>query len=111
MFAYARAGPTNFGPTAEAATPWVQLAMYTAMRAGPLSVVLVCGQRLWRLPPQLLSCTHCLIWPWDTEAVRAHVRLRIIECGNLEVCDPNAIQNLDVATHTGRCTHIVQSYL
>ena len=67
------AGPTNFGPTAEAATPWVQLAMYTAMRAGPLSVVLVCGQRLWRLPPQLLSCTHCLIWPWDTEAVRAHV--------------------------------------
>ena len=67
-------GPTNFGPTAEAATPWVQLAMYTAMRAGPLSVVLVCGQRLWRLPPQLLGCTHCLIWPWDTEAVRAHVR-------------------------------------
>ena len=67
------AGPTNFGPTAEAATPWVQLAMYTAMRAGPLSVVLVCGQRLWRLPPQLLSCTHCLIWPWNTEAVRAHV--------------------------------------
>ena len=52
----------------------MQLAMYTAMRAGPLSVVLVCGQRLWRLPPQLLSCTHCLIWPWDTEAVRAHVR-------------------------------------
>ena len=45
------AGPTNFGPTAEAATPWVQLAMYTAMRAGPLSVVLACGQRLWRLPP------------------------------------------------------------
>ena len=55
----------------------MQLAMYTAMRAGPLSVVLVCGQRLWRLPPQLLSCTHCLIWPWDTEAVRAHVRPRI----------------------------------
>ena len=78
MFVYARAGPTNFGPTAEAATPWVQLAMYTAMRAGPLSVVLVCGQRLWRLPPQLLSCTHCLIWPWDTEAVRAHVRLCIL---------------------------------
>ena len=51
----------------------MQLAMYTAMRAGPLSVVLVCGQRLWRLPPQLLGCTHCLIWPWDTEAVRAHV--------------------------------------
>lgn len=68
------AGPTNFGPTAEAATPWVQLALYTAMRAGPLSVVLACGQRLWRLPPQLLGSSHCLIWPWDTGAVRAHVR-------------------------------------
>jgi len=56
----------------------VQLAMYTAMRAGPLSVVLVCGQRLWRLPPQLLSCTHCLIWPWDTEAVRAHVNFYLM---------------------------------
>ena len=67
------AGPTNFGPTAEAATPWVQLAMYTAMRAGPLSVVLACGQRLWRLPPQLLGSSHCLIWPWDSQAVRAHV--------------------------------------
>ncbi|CAK0785595.1 hypothetical protein CVIRNUC_008805 [Coccomyxa viridis] len=67
-----RPGPTNFGPTAEAATPWVQLAMYTAMRAGPLSVVLACGQRLWRLPQQLLGSSHCLIWPWDSQAVRAH---------------------------------------
>ena len=67
------AGPTNFGPTAEAARPWVQLALYTAMRAGPLSVVLACGQRGWRQPPRLLGGGHCLIWPWDTGAVRAHV--------------------------------------
>lgn len=41
------------------------------MAEGPLTVVLVCGQRLWRLPPQLASCTHVLVWPWDLEAVRA----------------------------------------
>ena len=65
------AGPTNFGPTAEAGTPWLQLALYTAMAEGPLTVVLVCGQRLWRLPPHLASCTHALVWPWDLESVRA----------------------------------------
>ena len=65
------AGPTNFGPTAEAGTPWLQLALYTAMAQGPLTVVLVCGQRLWRLPPQLASCSHALVWPWDLESVRA----------------------------------------
>lgn len=65
------AGPTNFGPTAEAGTPWLQLALYTAMAEGPLTVVLVCGQRLWRLPPQLACCTHALVWPWDLESVRA----------------------------------------
>jgi hypothetical protein len=52
----------------------VQLALYTAMRRGPVSVVLVCGQRLWRLPPQLQHCSHALLWPWNLEAVRAHVR-------------------------------------
>ena len=41
------------------------------MAQGPLTVVLVCGQRLWRLPPQLASCSHALVWPWDLEAVRA----------------------------------------
>lgn len=69
----AAAGPTNFGATAEAATPWLHLALYTAMGTGPLSVVLVCGQRIWRLPPQLAGCTHVLIWPWDMDAVRAQV--------------------------------------
>ena len=65
------AGPTNFGPTAEAGTPWLQLALYCAMRQGPLTLVLVCGQRLWRLPPELAGCSHVLVWPWDAECVRA----------------------------------------
>ena len=52
----------------------MQLALYTAMAAGPVSVVLVCGQRLWRLPPQLAACSHALLWPWNAESVRAHVR-------------------------------------
>lgn len=73
------AGPTNFGPTAEAGTPWLQLALYTAMQQGPLTVVLVCGQRLWRLPPQLASCTHALVWPWDLESVRAQTSPVLLE--------------------------------
>ncbi|CAL8463740.1 g3274 [Coccomyxa elongata] len=78
-----RPGPTNFGPTAEAATPWVQLALYTAMRSGPVSVVFVCGQRLWRLPPQLLQCTHALLWPWNMDAVRAHEVPVVVEASFL----------------------------
>ncbi len=73
------AGPTNFGPTAEAGTPWLQLALYTAMAQGPLTVVLVCGQRLWRLPPHLASCTHVLVWPWDLESVRAQTSPVMLE--------------------------------
>lgn len=69
-----RAGPTNFGPTAEAATPWLTLALYLAARAGPPGVVLVAGQRLWRLPPQLAACSHALLWPWDLDALRAQAR-------------------------------------
>ena len=65
------AGPVNFGATAEASTPWLQLAFYTALRCGPPSLVFVCGQRVWRLPPQLVGCSHALIWPWNTDAVRA----------------------------------------
>ncbi|KAK9917406.1 hypothetical protein WJX75_004000 [Coccomyxa subellipsoidea] len=78
-----RPGPTNFGPTAEAATPWMQLALYMAMRAGPVSVVFVCGQRLWRLPPQLLQCTHALLWPWNMDAVRAHEVPVVVEASFL----------------------------
>ena len=49
------------------------------MQQGPLTVVLVCGQRLWRLPPQLASCTHALVWPWDLESVRAQTSPVLLE--------------------------------
>lgn len=28
--------------------------------------MLVAGQRFWRLPPQLDSCTHALVWRWSS---------------------------------------------
>lgn len=28
-------------------------------------MVLVAGQRFWRLPAQLDSCTHALVWRWS----------------------------------------------
>jgi hypothetical protein len=123
-----RPGPTHYGPSPEAASPWLQLALYAASRsgaragggvrvvvvapaaesarphwraeggqspgggasrevprqhnhttpmpvpilhrltpAGPLSLVLAAGQRLWRLPPQLEHCSHALMWSWDPE--------------------------------------------
>lgn len=65
------AGPTNYGATAEASTPWLQLALYSAARESPTSLVLLCGQRFARLPVQLAHCSHALFWPWDADAVRA----------------------------------------
>jgi hypothetical protein len=62
-----RPGPTHFGPTAAAASPWLQLALYSACRSGPVSLVLAAGQRLWRLPPQLEHCSHAMLWGWDPE--------------------------------------------
>lgn len=53
----------------------MQLALCSAAGSGPVGVVFVCGQRLWRLPPQLQAATHALIWPWNLEAVRALVRI------------------------------------
>ena len=37
-----------------------------ACRCGPLSLVFMCGQQVWRLPHQLEHATHALLWPWDT---------------------------------------------
>lgn len=34
-------------------------------------LVFMCGQRVWRLPPQLGNATHALIWPWDTSLTRS----------------------------------------
>ncbi len=60
-----RAGPTHFGPSSPAASPWLNLALYTAMAAGPISLVLVKGQRLWRLPPFLQDCQGATVWLWS----------------------------------------------
>lgn len=57
----------------EASTPWLQLALYRASRSGPASLVLLCGQRFKRLPSQLAASSHCLLWPWDANSVRAQV--------------------------------------
>lgn len=47
--------PTNFGPTGDAATPWLQLAVWTTLRRGPPALVLAGGQRLTSLPEELLQ--------------------------------------------------------
>lgn len=68
------ASPVNYGPTPAAQTPWLHLALYTALGAGPRSLVLAAGQRLARLPAQLRGATHVLLWPWDAAAAKAQVR-------------------------------------
>ncbi|GLC36568.1 hypothetical protein PLESTM_000461100 [Pleodorina starrii] len=61
-------GPAHYGPTLEAASPWLHLALYSAARCGPASYVFVCGQRVWRLPHPVDRCTHALLTPWDEDA-------------------------------------------
>uniref|UniRef100_A0A383VSL6 FAM91 C-terminal domain-containing protein n=1 Tax=Tetradesmus obliquus TaxID=3088 RepID=A0A383VSL6_TETOB len=65
---FSPSSPTLYGPSAEADSPWLQLALYAAAAAGPLSLVLVAGQRVWRLPGQLEGCTHALLWGWAAAA-------------------------------------------
>ncbi|GIL62622.1 hypothetical protein Vafri_16817 [Volvox africanus] len=60
-------GPAYYGPTLEAVSPWLHLALYSAARCGPASYVFVCGQRVWRLPHPLDRCTHALLTPWDED--------------------------------------------
>lgn len=65
-----RPGPCHYGPSVDSASPWMHLTLYTLARCGPKTLVFVCGQRVWRLPPELETCTHALLWPWD-----GHVRV------------------------------------
>ncbi|WIA36338.1 hypothetical protein OEZ86_007659 [Tetradesmus obliquus] len=65
---FSPSSPTLYGPSAEADSPWLQLALYAAAAAGPLSLVFVAGQRVWRLPGQLEGCTHALLWGWAAAA-------------------------------------------
>ncbi|KAG1655890.1 hypothetical protein FOA52_006088 [Chlamydomonas sp. UWO 241] len=61
-------GPAYYGAAADAAGPWLQLAVYTAAKCGPVSLALARGQRLSRLPAPLASCTAALLWPWAARA-------------------------------------------
>lgn len=60
----------NFGPPSYAAlTPWLKLILYTAAGSGPLSIILMKGQRLRILPPPLAGCEKALMWAWDGSTV------------------------------------------
>eukprot|EP00775_Hariotina_reticulata_P005967 gene5967-6206_t len=65
---FSPAAPAYYGPTPEANSPWLSLALYAAARSGPVSLVFVAGQRVWRLPHQLEGCTHALLWGWKVGA-------------------------------------------
>ncbi|XP_071737696.1 uncharacterized protein [Rutidosis leptorrhynchoides] len=59
-------GPVHFGPPSYSSmTPWMKLVLYSAVRSGPLSVVLMKGQCLRLLPAPLSGCEKALVWSWD----------------------------------------------
>ncbi|KAL6006480.1 hypothetical protein ACLOJK_037434 [Asimina triloba] len=63
-------GPIHFGPPSYSSmTPWMKLALYSALGNGPLSVVLMKGQCLRLLPAPLAGCAKALIWSWDGSTV------------------------------------------
>ncbi|XP_021900569.1 LOW QUALITY PROTEIN: protein FAM91A1 [Carica papaya] len=63
-------GPIHFGPPSHSSmTQWMKLVMYSTVRAGPLSVVLMKGQCLRLLPAPLAGCEKALIWSWDGSAI------------------------------------------
>ncbi|KAF3340535.1 Protein FAM91A1 [Carex littledalei] len=63
-------GPVHFGPPSYSSmTPWMKLVLYTTGACGPLSVVLMRGQRLRILPAPLAGCEKALIWSWDLSTV------------------------------------------
>jgi hypothetical protein len=82
---FSQAAPTYYGPTPEANSPWLSLALYAAARSGPVSLVFVAGQRVWRLPHQLEGCTHALLWAWkvgDASGAAAEPQPLLVEGGN-----------------------------
>ncbi|KAK9749002.1 hypothetical protein RND81_02G096000 [Saponaria officinalis] len=63
-------GPVHFGPPSHSSmTPWMKLALYSAVGCGPLSVVLMKGQPLRLLPAPLAGCEKALIWSWDGSTI------------------------------------------
>ncbi|KAJ4762820.1 FAM91 carboxy-terminus protein [Rhynchospora pubera] len=66
----ATSGPLHFGPPSYSSmTPWMKLVLYTTGACGPLSVVLMRGQRLRILPAPLAGCEKALVWSWDLSTV------------------------------------------
>ena len=58
----------HFGPTFSLLTsPWLQLALYTALGCGPPSILLPRGARLRRVPEGLRPYSHLLLTPWGGE--------------------------------------------
>ncbi|CAH1443303.1 unnamed protein product [Lactuca virosa] len=63
-------GPVHFGPPSYSSlTPWMNLVLYSAVRGGPLSVVLMKGQFLRLLPAPLSGCEKALVWSWNETSV------------------------------------------
>lgn len=63
-------GPVHFGPPSHSSmTPWLKVALYSAVGNGPLSVVLMKGQCLRLLPAPLAGCEKALIWSWDGSTI------------------------------------------
>ncbi|KAL4559015.1 hypothetical protein LXL04_031147 [Taraxacum kok-saghyz] len=63
-------GPVHFGPPSYSSmTPWMNLVLYSAVRGGPLSVVLMKGQCLRLLPAPLSGCEKALVWSWDESSL------------------------------------------
>eukprot|EP00850_Spirogloea_muscicola_P001330 SM000005S17127 [mRNA] locus=s5:314702:320984:+ [translate_table: standard] len=63
-------GPAHFGPPCAAATsPWMALLLYAATGSGPVTLALVRGQRLRKLPPPLGGCRRASVWTWDASAL------------------------------------------
>ncbi|XP_042493363.1 protein FAM91A1-like [Macadamia integrifolia] len=63
-------GPMHFGPPSYSSmTPWMKLALYSAVGGGPLSVILMKGQCLRLLPAPLSGCEKALIWSWDGSTI------------------------------------------
>uniref|UniRef100_A0A2C9WE27 FAM91 N-terminal domain-containing protein n=1 Tax=Manihot esculenta TaxID=3983 RepID=A0A2C9WE27_MANES len=63
-------GPIHFGPPCHSSlTPWMKLVLYSTVRSGPLTVVLMKGQCLRLLPAPLAGCEKALVWSWDGSAI------------------------------------------
>ena len=57
LAAGAPAGPALFGASPAMQSPWLVLQLLAELKAGPVSLVFTCGQRVTTLPPQVRPCS------------------------------------------------------